>query len=69
MFEQAEAMSALGAPDAANQFVSAGLADVAAIAKGLKPTSFKYKPTVGIVPMNVLTEMGARRGVSPDVVE
>jgi hypothetical protein len=62
MFEQAGSMRMIGAPHASMQFLSAGLKDVAAIAKGMKPTSFKYKPASGIVPMNVLEEIVARRG-------
>ena len=54
MFEQAGDMSALGADDAASQFLSAGLSDAAAIARGAKPTSFKYKSSTGRIEKPVL---------------
>lgn len=61
MFENAQHAYLSGAPDAAGQFLSAGMKDVAAMARGLKPTSFKYKPAPGIVPMPVLQEIVTRR--------
>ena len=61
MFEQAGSMSALGANNAARQFASAGLEDVAAIARGVKPTSFKYKSANVPVPMSVIEEIVTRR--------
>lgn len=60
-FEQAKLMSRIGADDTANQFLSAGLGDVAAIARGMKPTSFKYKPVTGNISKQILEEMVARR--------
>lgn len=62
MFENAQHAYLSGAPEAAQQFLSAGMKDVAAMARGFKPTSFKYKPTPGIVPMPVLQEIVTRRG-------
>lgn len=62
MFENAQHVYLSGAPEAAQQFLSAGMKDVAAMARGLKPTSFKYKPAPGIVPMPVLQEIVTRRG-------
>lgn len=62
MFENAQHAYLSGAPETAQQFLSAGLSDAAAIARGLKPTSFKYKPTPGIVPTPVLQEIVTRRG-------
>ena len=62
MFENATHAWLSGAPDAAGQFLSAGLSDAAAIARGFKPTAFKYKPAPGIVPMPVLQEIVTRRG-------
>ena len=69
MFEQAGSMSALGADDAAGQFLSAGLSDAAAIARGMKPTSFKYKPITGNVSRQILEEMTARRRSPMGTVE
>lgn len=69
MFEQAGSMSALGADHTARQFLSAGLKDVAAIARGAKPTSFKYKPHYGIVPRNVIEEIVERRNAPEGTVE
>lgn len=62
MFENAQHAYLSGAPETAQQFLSAGMKDVAAMARGLKPTSFKYKPAPGIVPMPVLQEIVTRRG-------
>lgn len=61
MFEEAANLQMRGLDNAARQFGSAGLSDVAAIAKGLKPTSFKYKPSVRVVPTSVLQEIVLRR--------
>lgn len=69
MFEQAGSMSALGADDAANQFLSAGLTDVAAITRGMKPTPFKYKPSTGNVSKQILEEMTARRSSPMGTIE
>lgn len=69
MFEQAESMSALGANNAAKQFASAGLEDVAAIAKGKKPTSFKYKPSHTVVPKSVVEEIAERRNAPAGTAE
>ena len=62
MFENAQNAWLSGAPDATRQFLSAVLSDAAAIARGSKPTAFKYKPTPGIAPMHVLQEIVTRRG-------
>lgn len=69
MFENATHAWLSGAPDAAGQFLSAGLSDAAAIARGLKPTAFKYKPAPGIVPMPVLQEIVTRRGAPAGTVQ
>ena len=69
MFENATSMSALGADDAASQFLSAGLSDVAAMARGITPTSFKYKTGVGIVPKPVLEEIAMRRNAPAGTAE
>lgn len=69
MFEQAESMYALGAPRASRQFLSAGLKDVAAMARGLKPTPFKYKPHSDIVPKPVIEEIVTRRNAPAGTVE
>lgn len=69
MFEQAESMSALGANNVAKQFASAGLEDVAAIAKGKKPTSFKYKPSHTVVPKSVVEEIVERRSAPAGTAE
>ena len=69
MFEQAESMSALGADHTAKQFLSAGLKDVAALAKGTKPTSFKYKPHYDVVPRSVVEEIVERRNAPAGTVE
>lgn len=69
MFEQAESMSALGAPNTAKQFLSAGLKDVEAIARGMKPTSFKYKPSAGRIEKPVLQEVVVRRNAPAGTLE
>lgn len=69
MFEQAEDMSAREADDAAMQFLSAGLSDAAAIVRGAKPTSFKYKPSIGRVEKPVLQEIVARRNAPAGTLE
>lgn len=69
MFEQAESMSALGADDTASQFLSAGLEDVAAITRGAKPTSFKYKPITGNISKQILEEIVARRNSPAGTLE
>lgn len=69
MFENATSMSTLGADDAASQFLSAGLTDVAAMARGITPTSFKYKTGVGIVPKPVIEEIVMRRNAPAGTAE
>lgn len=69
MFEQAESMSALGTDDTASQFLSAGLEDVSAIARGKKPTSFKYKPITGNISKQILEEIVARRNSPAGTLE
>ena len=69
MFEQAESMYTLDAPRTSRQFLSAGLKDVAAMARGLKPTSFKYKPYSDIVPKPVIEEIVTRRNAPVGTVE
>lgn len=69
MFENAQHAYLSGAPEAAQQFLSAGMKDVAAMARGLRPTSFKYKPAPGIVPIPVLQEIVTRRGAPAGTVQ
>lgn len=69
MFEQAGDMSALGADDAASQFLSAGLSDASAIARGAKPTSFKYKSSTGRIEKPVLQEIAVRRNAPAGTLE
>lgn len=69
MFEQAGDMSAREADDAAMQFLSAGLSDAAAIAKGMSPTSFKYKSKRGVIPELVLDEIAVQRNAPVGTAE
>lgn len=69
MFENATDAYLRGAPDLSRQFLSAGLSDVDKIARGFKPTSFKYKPKLGIVPKEVIEAIVKRRGAEPWTVE
>lgn len=69
MFEQAGDMSAREADDAAMQFLSAGLSDAAAIVNGTKPTSFKYKPSIGRIEKPVLQEIVVRRNAPAGTLE
>lgn len=69
MFEQAGDMSAREADDAAMQFLSAGLSDAAAIARGTKPTSFKYKSSIGRIEKPVLQEITVRRNAPAGTLE
>ena len=69
MFEQAEDMSTREADDAAMQFLSAGLSDAAAIVRGAKPTSFKYKPSIGRLEKPVLQEIVVRRNAPVGTLE
>jgi hypothetical protein len=62
-------MSALGADDAAGQFLSAGLKDVAAMTRGMTPTSFKYKANTGMMPKPVLEEIVMRRNAPVGTAE
>lgn len=68
-FENAYDAYESGAPMLAKQFVSAGLKDVAAIAKGISPTSFKYKPHTGIVPQSVIQEIVTRNNAPAGTLE
>lgn len=69
MFEQAGDMSAREADDAAMQFLSAGLSDAAAIARGMSPTSFKYKSKRRVIPELVLDEIAVRRNAPVGTAE
>lgn len=69
MFEQAGDMSAREADDAAMQFLSTGLSDAAAIARGMSPTSFKYKSKRGVIPELVLDEIAVRRNAPVGTAE
>lgn len=69
MFEEAANLQMRGLNNAAKQFGSAGLSDAAAIAKGVKPTSFKYKSNTGIVPTPVLQEIVTRRQAPAGTLE